>query len=507
MAANYITIDNDFNTTKRRNFFSFELITSFVWMFFHFTVVFFFMIKLQSLMLVWFFLWFWNLVSFLVDSPIWVLQRYFKPKTLFLVWAYLMLIVWCIFLYFTFQTEQIRFWEVDIFSTEAIKFLFSSLLNIFLILFSAISYWIIKELSEVTANSYIMNNTDPSQYSELFSKKSIFSWIGNAIWLLLSWVILVFNPLIAIIIFILIIFFYIFFIKRYFDNSSTEITTDFKKIKLLTKENVVKWLNDYKTQILDNKTDLREKTQDLKVIFLKPLELKDKIDIKEIIQWTINDLKSFAKIMFRPPYNYRLIVIWWIFVIFGFWDNFVTTFLIDYIDQILWQSQEELRTFYVQNIMTAYVFIWIICIPAFWAQIPLVAIAQKIWVWKIMIPGLLLSGISMFVFWFSWWIYLLLMAWLMNWVGYACCLPLSQWEFSWEYNTTYADKNKLKQIDSTASSAPIKMLANLANVLWLAVWWILLETFWYTATFCFLWLILLFLFFCSTFWHKKLNVW
>lgn len=52
MTANYITIDNDFNFTKRRNFFSFELMSNFVWMFFHFTVVFFFMIRLESLMLV-----------------------------------------------------------------------------------------------------------------------------------------------------------------------------------------------------------------------------------------------------------------------------------------------------------------------------------------------------------------------------------------------------------------------------------------------------------------------
>lgn len=505
--ANYIAVDNNFNETKRRNFFIFEIITAFTWMFFHFTVVFFFMIKLQSVMLVWLFLWFWNFISFLSDSPIWVLQRYFKPKSLFLTGAYLMMMVGWVFLYFTFATSQIELWDISIFSTEAIKWLFSSVFNIWLLLFSAISYWVIKELWEVTANSYIMNNTDPSQYSELFSKKSIFAWIGNWTWLILSWVILAFHPFIAILIFIFIVLFYIFFIKRYFDNGFNEVWDDIKKIKLLTKDNIIKWLNDYKTQIVDNKTDLREKTENLKVIFLKPLELKEKIDFKEIINWTKNDLISFFKIMFQAPYNYRLLVIGWIFVIFWFWDNFVTTFLIDYIDEILASSKEELVRFYVQDLMTAYVVIWIICIPAFWAQIPLVAMAQKYGIWKVMIPWLLISAISMFVFGFAWWIWILLFAGLMNWIWYASSLPLSQWEFSAEYNITYSEKNNLKQIDASASSAPIKMLSNLANVLWLVVWWVLIQIFGYTITFIVLWLILLFLFLCTTLWHKKLKLW
>lgn len=505
--TNFITVDNDFNDVKRRNFFTFEFMSSFVWMFFHFTVVFFFMIRMESLMLVWFFLWLWNFVSFLVDSPIWVLQRYFNPKKLFLAWAYLMIIVWCIFLYFTFETSRLEFWEFSIFSTEAIKWLFSSILNIFLILFSSIVYWITKELSEVTSNSYIMNNTDPSQYSELFSKKSIFGWAGMWVWLILSWLILALQPFIAVVVFILILLLYIFLTKRYFDNSFVEVKSDIMKIKLLKKEDNNKWKNDYKTEVVDNKSDLKEKTKNKKIIFLKPVKVKDQIDINEIIQWTIDDLKSFAKIMFQAPYNYRLLVIWWIFVIFGFWDNFVTTFLIDYIDEILWHNQEELRKFHVQNVMTAYVFIWIICIPAFWAQIPLVSIAQKIWVWKIMIPWLLLSGISMFIFWFASSIYVLLLAWVMNWIWYASCLPISQWEFSWEYNSTYAEKNNLKEIDASASSAPIKMLANLANVLWLCIWWALLQIFGYAATFSFLWLILLLLFYCSSFARKRLKIW
>ncbi|MDR2411086.1 MAG: hypothetical protein LBD88_00260 [Candidatus Peribacteria bacterium] len=68
-------------------------------------------------------------------------------------------------------------------------------------------------------------------------------------------------------------------------------------------------LKDYKTQLLDNKQDLIERTKNLKIIFLKPIELKNKINFKELWTAIINDLKNFAQIMFKPPYNYRLLVI------------------------------------------------------------------------------------------------------------------------------------------------------------------------------------------------------
>jgi MFS family permease len=199
--------------------------------------------------------------------------------------------------------------------------------------------------------------------------------------------------------------------------------------------------------------------------------------------------------MFKPPYNYKLLVVWWAFVIFGFWDTFVTTFLIDYIEEILSNSKWDLGIF--QNLFTAYVFIAFFSLPAYGWQIPLVKIASKLGIWKVMIPGLLLSWISMFIFWISGSIYMVLLAWLMNWIGYAACMPTSQWEFSNEYNITYANKNNLKQIDANASSAPTNMLSNLANVLGLMIWWVLLQIFGYMWTFFLFWWILIWLFLIS----------
>jgi hypothetical protein len=75
------------------------------------------------------------------------------------------------------------------------------------------------------------------------------------------------------------------FIIVYFDNSEHSLDeVIMQKIKLLTKreklneEMVRKTAKKYQTEIVNNKQDLFEKTKNLKVIFLKPIELKNSID-------------------------------------------------------------------------------------------------------------------------------------------------------------------------------------------------------------------------------------
>lgn len=75
---------------------------------FHFTLVFFFLLQLKSAALVGIFLGLGNLVSFAIDIPIGVLQKYFKPKKLFVLSASLMFVAACIFLYFIYSASAIE---------------------------------------------------------------------------------------------------------------------------------------------------------------------------------------------------------------------------------------------------------------------------------------------------------------------------------------------------------------------------------------------------------------
>lgn len=60
---------------------------------------------------------------------------------------------------------------------------------------------------------------------------------------------------------------------------------------------------------------------------------------------------------------------------------------------------------------------------------------------------------------------IILLVGIANSLGYAAAMPLAQGEFSDLYNQVYAEKRQLREIDSNASSAPLKMILNLANVI------------------------------------------
>lgn len=54
---------------------------------------------------------------------------------------------------------------------------------------------------------------------------------------------------------------------------------------------------------------------------------------------------------------------------------------------------------------------------------------------------------------------------LVNSIGYACGMAIGQNEFLGIYNVVYAEQQGLKEIDANASSGPMKVLQNLANVI------------------------------------------
>ena len=117
-----------------------------------------------------------------------------------------------------------------------------------------------------------------------------------------------------------------------------------------------------------------------------------------------------------------------------------------------------------------------------------------------------LSWISLFLFtFFSDNVTIILILWLINSVWYAAVIWLWQWMFSEKYNVLYAVRNNLKQIDSTVSAAPLKIVLNLANVVWLLLGSIILQLMWFKGFFfAFGWL-LIWLFVYSLMNYKRIN--
>ncbi len=72
---------------------------------------------------------------------------------------------------------------------------------------------------------------------------------------------------------------------------------------------------------------------------------------------------------------------------------------------------------------------------------------------------------------------------LMNSIGYACGMSLGQNQFLDSYNTIYAEKMAMKEIDSNASAGPMKILQNAANVVGLVLGGFFLQIFDYSGFF------------------------
>lgn len=209
------------------------------------------------------------------------------------------------------------------------------------------------------------------------------------------------------------------------------------------------------------KTDFAQVAKGMKFIFLKPMQAHLTINWKEIIATTKEDLKSFFEVLGTAPFNMKLIVMSLIVVFFGFWDTFVITFLVDFLNKIIANNDNiVLQT----RLFTGYIFIAILAIPAFGAQIPLIKFSKNIGTFFVIFFGVLISGISMFLFGLSSNFFIVLLLGITNSLGYAAAMPLAQGEFSDSYNQIYAEKRNLREIDSNASAAPLKMILNLANV-------------------------------------------
>lgn len=505
----FVTIKSEKNDIKMKNLFFTWIFIWFIWLLFHFTIIFFFWIVLESILLVWIFLAIWNLVALLIDIPVWVLQKYLHPRTLLAISNTLMLIVILIIFKFTFfkEIELLYIWtENDIEKTISYLWMFlNSWLNFILLIISRILYWFIKEIYDVTALSYIFNNSTPSEYAKYISKYNIHFGIWAVIWVIFSWILLAINLKIGVFIFITIIILFYYFIWKYFDN--IEQTIDFEDIKNIRIDNykdiLAKNVNNVVEKI--NTKTLIELSKKSKLILLKPIEIRKNIDFNDVVKSSIENIKRFKNIIFSTPLNLALIWLIMIILQYGFWDTFVSTFQIDFLDKVIDINKDTMIIKQTWWLINWYLILVLLVIPAFLLQDFFINLSKKIWVFNVLMIWTIISRISMFCFWISDNFYWVILFWLLNSVWYAASMPIAQSSFSEKYNINYAQKYNLKQIDTTISAGPLKILLNLANVMWLILWSLIVSLVWFNSFFIFFSLTLLFTFIFSFLNKNKFN--
>jgi MFS family permease len=479
----FVTLETEFDKIKRKNLHYVSAWIGFVWMLFHFTVVFFFALELKSPLLVGIFLGLGNLISLMLDVPVGILSKYFPSKRLFLFAGFSMLLSAAIFLKFMYAST---FFTPEGGGVATPLLLLTNFLdsfsNLLLLALAAWLYGFTKEVNDLTTLSYILNNADPSEYAKIISKNNIFVGAGSLFGLIASGFVLSLNHLFAIIILILCILTLIAFIFRFFDANDRTITlADVVQLKVVVDKVREKWLQstlkDYSIGYIQ-KAQFSQLAASARLIFLRPKEVKNskEFSFKALIPETKIEFHRIKKVIMNPPANQSLVWFIWLVLSFGFWDTFAASFLIDFLANESGSKQ------------LAYILLGAIAIPAFVLQDFFIGLSRRIWRFIVMLFWILLSGFSIIVLGFvGWglmeWTFWILVFWLLNSVGYAAGMWLAQGGFLELYNSEYAKKQDLREIESNASASPMKIIQNLANVIGLTLGWFFLALFWYSGFF------------------------
>lgn len=510
--VNYVWVQDKKKETKLNNLLLTGVCIGFIRILFHFTIVFFFGLMLESVLLVWIFLALWNAVALMVDIPIWVLQKYIKPKVFLIIANSMMLMACLIFLKFIYFEGLAEIFVSDNpsgFVENTISWtgrFFDSTLNIVLLAVAAGLYGTIKESFDITTLSYIFNNTTPGEYAKYISRYNIHFWIGSFVGLIFSGVLLSINIKIAIIIFIWFVICFFLFLLKFFDNthetidlhSLRSIKLDSFKVDLWKQKNTI-------SQTISTK-NLKQITEKTKVIFLKPVELKKSIDFSELFTTTAKTFKWFFKMITWKPRSITLMWIIFLVMQFSFWDTFVATFQVEFLEKLIIIDKDVMLIKQTKWLITWYVLLWVMVIPAFVFQDFFIKMSKKFGQFNIIMFGSLLSALSLILFgFFSSSLYMIMLLGILNSIWYAAVFPISQAVFSERYNLLYAKRYKLKQIDSTISAAPLMIVLNSANVIGLLFGSFIVKFIWFEAFFIIFWGLLLGIFIFSILKYDKIN--
>jgi len=455
---------------RLRNFYITNSFQWFVWMVFHFSVVYFFGFLLDNIALVGIFLGLANFVAFCIDIPLGIIQRYIPTRRLFIIAAISQLIATGIFFAFIFQLFGILEYVGTAVTPEsfdsATSWFFGNAMNYVWVVLASICYGVTKEINDVSTYGYVLSHADPSEYGTILARNNITFGIGSLIGLVLSWVILSLGEFFAVIALGIIIVAFLAFTIRYFDTSQDSVSisdiTNFRvSVQRWNSENVKEYIVE-----TVKKADIEKVIKSAKYIMLKPKQKSTDIKVPwwEVIVSSKKEFKIIWEIIGHKPIHLSLIWSITLVLTFGFWDTFASSFLLDFLDEMKpgW----------------SYVLLAVIGVPGIVLQEVASKIWAKIWVKTIGIIGLVLSAGSLIFMWiFSIGepsLGVILPLALINSLGYACGMSTGQNQFLDIYNRIYAEHENLSEINANASSGPMKVVQNLANVFGLVIGWALL---------------------------------
>ncbi len=203
-----------------------------------------------------------------------------------------------------------------------------------MLLIAAGLYGFTKEVNDLTTLSYILNNSDPSEYSSIISKNTIYAGAGSLLGLLASGFILSLNATAAIVTLNILILALIGFIFTYFDSSEKTVSlADITKLKVIAKRPNLETLKEYAIGYVA-KADFGRLAQETRLIFLRPTTQASGFNPRMLIPETLAEFRKIQAVVVNMPRNLSLFWFIGLILAFGFWDTFAASFLIDYLARL-----------------------------------------------------------------------------------------------------------------------------------------------------------------------------
>lgn len=131
-------------------------------------------------------------------------------------------------------------------------------------------------------------------------------------------------------------------IQVLFDNDHLHFETS--DIQSLSFNSIKNRASEKREIVLEkfHKTQLKAIANNTKYIFLKPIRTIGAINTDDIIESTIEGFKSFYSVMLGQPRDYIIMITSMTILLFGFWDTFISTFQIDFLEKIIDLNAESL---------------------------------------------------------------------------------------------------------------------------------------------------------------------
>jgi len=418
-----------------------------------------------------------NIISMMADVPLGYIQKLI-PQKILLVFSVAMVMLSIIIFIVAEETLLISFLAVFIY---------------------AFSY----DIYHITMVSYIFDISSPEEYSQSLSQKNVSDALGLLIGLLLASIInflpftehLVF-PILLLGSTMVLLFIFTFFDQAEYDTSLDKMSSDAITGKLSPAE-MANSIKDFfisstitgLNKIEDIAHSLKEKLDKKTIIVLKPLKPLETYKKESMIDGIKESFKSLFHIFYPVP-QWPLVWSSAITIFFSLWDTFVTTFMLIFIVEKVVKDNHL-------NPALSGVIIAVIAAPLFICQVPFAKLADKIGKPFFMYFGSAISSVSIGALGFSTDIYWVLLAGIINSIGYAMAFPAAQGYFAQRFQEHYAKIHSTNEIDTNASAGPLKTLVDFGNVIAQLVGGALITIFGFSLTFIILGFTLLFIFVSS----------